>query len=224
MSDIHGNVFNSGNFGNFGLIQSGQSNVHIGPPVESQDAGATSPPDTMRRQVFVVHGRDEHVLRSIMLFLRRLDLRPLGWGDVLQGTGESSPFLGQAVARGAEMAQAAIVILTPDDLAMLHPALRDENELSYETALAGQPRPNVLIELGMVMMAFPQRTILIEVGAVRPIADLAGRNVVRLDGSEVSLAKIVERLKGAGCQVDDTGADWRDTSPFRDLDAYYRHP
>nr|WP_103884738.1 nucleotide-binding protein [Actinacidiphila yanglinensis] len=185
--------------------------------------GRPSAPGRTRR-VFVVYGRDEQVRREMFELLRRLDLRPLEWEDLVRATGQASPFLGDVVAHAPSQAQAALVLLTPDDVAHLHPRLAGPNEPEYEREPTGQPRQNVLIELGMVLMAYPERTLIVEVGALRPAADTAGRNVIRFDGSEAALGKIVQRLKQAGCEVDDTGSDWRQTWPFRHLDAYDRTP
>ncbi len=116
------------------------------------------------------------------------------------------------------------MLLTPDDIVTLHPDLRGHAEPEYETRPVCQARPNVLIELGMVLMAYPERTLIVEVGGLRPIADIAGRNVIRFDGSATAVGKIVERLKLAGCTVNDTGSDWRQTYPFQHLSAYHRRP
>ncbi|MEU6198124.1 nucleotide-binding protein [Streptomyces sp. NPDC047061] len=174
------------------------------------------------RSVFVVHGRDEEVRTAMFGLLRRLDLRPLEWERLVRNTGGTAPFLGEVIEKALSQAQAALVLLTPDDVAKLHPHLLGDREQPYETQLTGQPRQNVLIELGMALMAYPERTIIVEVGEVRPAADLAGRNVIRFDGSETAVSKIVERLKGAECDLDDTRPDWRDTSYFRNLAAYRR--
>ncbi|CAM5469439.1 Nucleotide-binding protein OS=Streptomyces tendae OX=1932 GN=GUR47_18405 PE=4 SV=1 [Streptomyces tendae] len=171
-----------------------------------------------------MHGRDDQVRREVYELLRRLDLRPKEWEDLVRATGQASPFLGDVVAAAPAQAQAALVLLTPDDVVTLHPQLRGHNEPDHETRPVCQPRPNVLIELGMVLMAYPERTLIVEVGGVRPIADIAGRNVIRFDGSETALGKVVERLKLAGCTVNDTGSDWRQTYPFRHLSAYHRRP
>ena len=85
-----------------------------------------------------------------------------------------------------------------------------------------QPRPNVLIELGMALSAYRNRTIIVELGRLRRIADLDGLNVIRFDGSGTAIGKLVERLKLAGCAVDDTGSDWRETHRFHGLDSYTR--
>ncbi len=65
---------------------------------------------------------------------------------------------------------------------------------------------------------------MVEMGELRPISDIGGRNVIRFDGSPASMGKLVERLKSAGCAVDDRGGDWRDPRRFARLDAYDRRP
>ncbi|GFH38304.1 nucleotide-binding protein [Streptomyces pacificus] len=209
-------------------------NVHNTPQQQQQPAGgqeaaraaqaqAQAQADHGRsRSVFVVHGRDEEVRTAMFGLLRRLDLRPLEWERLVRGAGGTAPFLGEVVEKALSQAQAALVLLTPDDVAMLHPHLMGFNEQPHEVRLTGQPRQNVLIELGMALMAYPERTIIVQVGQVRPASDLAGRNVVHFDGSEAAVSKIVERLKGAHCDLDDTRPDWRDISYFTRLAAYHR--
>ncbi|GGS66607.1 TIR domain-containing protein [Streptomyces cinerochromogenes] len=214
--------------GNGNTTNSGTQNFYGTPPApasagrahEDQDPSGPSP--DRRRNVFVVHGRDEEVRVKMFDLLRLLDLHPLEWEDLVRATGKTAPFLGEVVAKAPDQAQAALVLLTPDDLVQLHPELRGPTEPPYETEPTGQPRPNVLIELGMVLMAYPERTLMVEVGALRPIADIAGRNVIKFDGSETALRKIAQRLRLAGCTVDDTRSDWLQTWPYRHLSAYGR--
>ncbi|MER6681029.1 nucleotide-binding protein [Streptomyces olivaceoviridis] len=210
--------------GNNNTTNSGTQNYYGAPPAAARDTGPDQdgPAPDRRRNVFVVHGRDEEVRLRMFDLLRLLDLRPLEWEALVNATGKTAPFLGEVVAGAPELAQAALVLLTPDDVAQLHPDLRGRNEPPYEIEPTGQPRPNVLIELGMVLMAYPERTLMVEVGELRPIADIAGRNVIRFDGTETALRKIAERLKLAGCAVDDTRSDWLQTWPYRHLTAYGR--
>ena len=191
---------------------------------EPQDAvpGRPAPPADKARNVFMVYGRDEEVRREMFGLLRKLDLHPLEWEDLVQATGQTAPFLGDVVALAPAQAQAALVLLTPDDQVRLHADLVAENDPEYERWLIGQARPNVLLELGMVLMAYPGRTLIVEIGHLRPIADLGGRNVIRFDGTEVAVGKIVQRLKDAGCKVNDAGSDWREIWPYRGLSAYRR--
>jgi predicted nucleotide-binding protein len=227
--DRHGNIVNygSGNIGhnnNSFTSPSGASHaVGGGSQVSGQDEANPLPQDRSRN-VFVVSGRDEQVRRAMFLFLRQLDLRPLEWEDAVRASGQSAPYIGSVVAQMPSLAQAALILLTPDDVVTLHPALHSDNEGEYETRPASQPRPDVLIELGMMLMAYPERALIVEFGSMRPIEELSGRNVIRFDGSQPALSKIVERLKAAGCYVNDTGTDWRQTWAFRDLSAFRRRP
>ncbi|WP_033281268.1 TIR domain-containing protein [Streptomyces sp. NRRL F-525] len=196
------------------------------PGTSAQASGQPSAPPPAghdrSRSVFVVHGRDEEVRAAMFGLLRRLDLRPLEWEELVRATGKTSPFLGEVVMNAPAQAQAALVLLTPDDVAKLHPHLLGNRERDDETQLTGQPRQNVLIELGMVLMAYPERTVIVEVGRLRHVADTAGINVIRFDGTEASLAKIAARLRLAGCQLDDTRPEWRETRHFQNLSAYRR--
>jgi predicted nucleotide-binding protein len=192
------------------------------PQVPERTSGQAAAEHGRSRSVFVVHGRDEEVRRSMFGLLRRLDLRPLEWEELVRATGSTAPYLGEVVRNAPSQAQAALVLLTPDDVAKLHPHLLGDTEPADETQLTGQPRQNVLIELGMVLMAYPERTVIVEVGRLRHVADTAGLNVIRFDGTQSALAKIAARLKQAGCLLDDSRPDWRDTWHFRNLSAYRR--
>ncbi|MET9218930.1 nucleotide-binding protein [Streptomyces sp. NPDC088197] len=187
------------------------------------DSPAPTPYDGLRsRNVFVVHGRDEQARLAMFGLLRRLDLRPLEWEELVRATGKTSPYIGEVIANAPSLAQAALVLLTPDDTAKLHPELLGDYERVDEVQYTGQPRQNVLIELGMVLMAYRARTVIVEVGRLRHATDIEGLNVIRFDGSQSSLEKVVARLKVAECPVDDSRSDWRDTSYFENLSAYRR--
>jgi hypothetical protein len=203
----------------------------IGPSATAPRTHPTSPrPDQGRakvpntRDVFVIHGRDIPVVEAFWQFFQALDLHPLDWEEVVSSTQSATPFLGDAVRAAFDDIQAAIVLLTPDDIVHLHPDLRDPADPDYESRPTGQARPNVLFEAGMAFGLYPKRTIMIEVGRLRPFADVSGRNVVRFDGSVVALQKIVQRLKNAGCAVNDSGTGWLDIRRFANLAAFSRHP
>jgi predicted nucleotide-binding protein len=186
-------------------------------------AGRASPAGRARN-VFVIHGRDEQVREPLFEVLRAVDLRPLEWEALVRATGNTAPALLTVVETALEWSQAVVVLLTPDDVVRLHPSLHGEREASTETAPMLQPRPNVLIELGMALMRCQERTIILEVGDLRPVADLGGLNVIRFDGSEVSIGKLIQRLKNAGCPVDDSGGDWRGVRRFAGVEAFSRKP
>ena len=174
------------------------------------------------REVFVIHGRDSQARLALWRFLQAIDLHPLDWEEVVSRTKGGVPYMGEVLAKAFEENQAAIALCTPDDGAMLHPDLRGSHEPAHETELTGQVRPNVLIETGMALAVQPLRTVIIEIGDLRPASDVLGRNVIRFDGKVESLVKIAGRLETVGCAVNTSGTDWLDTRPFADLDAYRR--
>jgi predicted nucleotide-binding protein len=176
------------------------------------------------KRVFVVYGRDGALARSFFDLLYTVGLEPLEWEKLVRPTGMTAPYLGDVVRNAPHLAQATLVLLSPDDIVELHPDLRQDNDHPYERARAGQARPNVLFELGLAFMAYPRQTIIVEVGLMRPIADLAGLNVIRFDGSAIAIKKVVDRLTLAGCLVDTSGADWLDPGRFASLAAYRRGP
>jgi predicted nucleotide-binding protein len=161
---------------------------------------------------------------KVFELVRALDLRPMEWETLVSATRHTAPSLLTVLQTAFLRAQATIALLTPDDIVHLHPALHERHELAVETAPAMQARPNVLIELGMAMMSCADRTIIVQVGDLRPVADLGGLNFIHFDGGDAALGKLVQRLKSAGCPVDDTGSDWRRTDRFADLGAYHRRP
>jgi hypothetical protein len=83
--------------------------------------------------------------------------------------------------------------------------------------LTPQARPNVLFEAGMAFGVHADRTVLVELGSMRPFSDIYGRHVVRLNGTDKPLRDIARRLEGIGCAVDDSNDDWASTRfPERD--------
>ncbi len=116
----------------------------------------------------------------------------------------------------ALFAQAAVVVvlLTPDDLVVLKADLRKASDPPYESVMTGQARPNVLFEAGMAFGRYPNSTVLVQVGDVKPFSDSGGRHVTRLGNDPKSRAEFVTKLRNAGCSVDDTGTDWYSEGDF----------
>jgi predicted nucleotide-binding protein len=174
--------------------------------------------------VFLVHGRDGLIASRFKDLLRCVNLLPLEWEELVAASGSVTPYLGQVVASAPHLAQATLVLLSPDDIVELHPDLYQDNDQPYERGRDGQARPNVLFELGLALTAYPTRTIVVEVGQMRPVADLAGLNMIHFDGSSQSIKKVIERLKQAECPVDDSGTDWLSPERFAGLPTYRRGP
>jgi predicted nucleotide-binding protein len=161
------------------------------------------------RTVFVIHGRDERLRGGMFDFLRSLDLKPLEWTEAVKLTGKGSPYIGEILDTAFSRAQAVVVLFTPDDEARLRDALCGAHEPAYETHLTPQARPNVLFEAGMAMARDPDRTILVQIGDLRPFSDIAGRHAIRMDNSSPKRQDLAVRLQSAGCIVNLSGTDWQ---------------
>jgi predicted nucleotide-binding protein len=72
----------------------------------------------------------------------------------------------------------------------------------------------VIFEAGLALGKYPDRTILVQVGNLRPFSDVAGRHFIQLRNSSKSRQELAQRLKLAGCEVDLTGTDWHDAGSF----------
>lgn len=171
-----------------------------------------SPSDS--RSVFVVHGRNEPLRKSMFDFLRSINLSPMEWTTAVELTGEGSPYIGQVLDAAFDHATAVVVLMTPDEVAYLQPRY-GHGENDQETQPAPQARPNVLFEAGMALGRDAKRTVLVEVGEVRPFSDVAGRHAIRLSNAPASRQALANRLRTAGCAVNLNGTDWlpRATSP-----------
>ncbi|MCP4385400.1 MAG: nucleotide-binding protein [Hyphomicrobiales bacterium] len=165
------------------------------------------------RSVFVVHGRNDELRDAMFTFLRSIDLAPIEWTQAVELTGHGSPYIGEVLDAAFDNAQAIVVLMTADEVAYLQPRYASGDD-DPETLPAAQARPNVLFEAGMALGRDAQRTVMVEVGEVRPFSDVAGRHVVRLNDSASSRQALAQRLETAGCEVDLTGTDWHTAGDF----------
>lgn len=166
-----------------------------------------------QRSVFVVHGRNEQLRRSMFEFLRSINLAPIEWSSAVAATGDASPYIGQVLDVAFDRASAVVVLMTPDEIAYLQPRY-SHGETDPDTEPLAQARPNVLFEAGMALGRDAKRTVLVEVGTVRPFSDIAGRHAVRLTNDIASRQELARRLETAGCAVDLSGTDWHSTGDF----------
>lgn len=164
--------------------------------------------------VFVVYGRNEEARNALFAFLRSIGVHPLEFSEAILKTGEAAPYIGNILNTAFSLARAVIVLMTPDDEARLREHYRKPQDSNHETHLTPQARPNVLFEAGMALGRFPKRTILVELGVLRPFSDISGRHVIRLDNSEEKRRDLAQRLEVAGCQISLEGTDWRTTGNF----------
>jgi predicted nucleotide-binding protein len=107
-----------------------------------------------------------------------------------------------------------VVVLTGDDLARLRDELLEDHDPEHERSLTQQPRPNVLFEAGMAFGRHADRTIMVQIGPVRPFSDLAGKHVIHFQGTPEQRTELRERLRTAKCDVSEAGTDWLKAGNF----------
>lgn len=180
---------------------------------------AAAPTRSTRRpqgnKVFVVHGRDAEIRKAMYRFLRALGIEPIEWNKAIALSKRASPYNAEIVEAAFKDAQAVVVLMTPDDKARLRSDLLKNDDGQHERRLTGQARPNVLFEAGMAFGTHPDRTVLVEVGTLRPFSDVAGRHVVRLTNHIESRRELATKLENAGCKVDTSGTDWLQEGDFK---------
>lgn len=169
---------------------------------------------TDKRKVFLVHGRNMVIRGHLVDYLEALDLRVVEWDEAVRATGQASPYTGDVVRAGMDIAYAVVVLLTPDDIGNVDPAHRHPNDPPHEYQPTGQARMNVIFEAGMAMALDRSKTVLVEVGAVRPMTDTAGVNLVRLTNSVDARRALANRLGIAGLAVDMDRDKWRTVGDF----------
>jgi predicted nucleotide-binding protein len=165
-------------------------------------------------KVWIVYGRNDSIRKSLFEFLHSLGLQPIEWNSALAATRKGSPHIAEVLEAGFSKAIATVILFTPDDEAKLKDEFIKRNDLRFERKLTGQPRPNVLFEAGMAFGRHPEKTIIVQVGKIRPISDLSGRHITHLSDSFESRHQLIGKLRTAGCPVDDTGDDWHTAGNF----------
>ena len=182
--------------------------------IPDRAAAGKNPEAADPARVFVVHGRNDAVRREFFTFLRSLGLSPTEWGHAIRDSRMGAPSIGQVLDAAFANATAVLVLLTGDDLALLQEEFRHAGDPPFEAALTPQARPNVLFEAGMALGRKPDRTIIVEVGLLRPFSDLAGRHTVRFTGDIASRHELAKRLEDLGCTVNLRGSDWQTSGDF----------
>jgi predicted nucleotide-binding protein len=166
------------------------------------------------KNVMVVYGRNRQISDSMFSFLRALKLNPIEWSEAVKETGKGSPYVGEILDAAFKMAQAVVVLLTPDEQIQLRRELCSDKD-EYEHERGFQPRANVLIEAGMALAKAEPRTVLVEFGDVLRASDLDGRHAVRLDDSPEKRNELASRLRTAGCDPDTGNQGWYRAGSFK---------
>lgn len=171
---------------------------------------------TNDKKVMVVHGRDK-ARDDLFNLLRALGLEPIEWAEAVRSTGTTKPSTGQAVEAAFATAQAAVILLVPEEQVALRNDLRDPKDPS-DDQLDWQPRPNVFYEGGIAVTSHPDQTIVLELGRPRTATDLAGVNTIRIGSDPAWRHNLATRLRDAGCPVDTDGSDWLKVGEFTEPD------
>lgn len=168
-----------------------------------------------QRVVFVVHGRNLKALDSLVAFLKSIGLVPITFTQAVPHVRQGAPYTFDVLGRAFSLAHAVIVFLTPDDKGCLKRKFRKKDDLSYETRPTGQARLNVIFEAGMALGGtFRDKTILVELGVLRPFSDIGGMITVRLKNEISARQNLINRLRAINCAVTLTGNDWQTTGDF----------
>ena len=175
-----------------------------------------------RRNVFVVHGRNEPARRAIFDQLTAFGLRPIEWSQAVQYTNSPTPSIVDILDAAMEYAQAIVVLCTPDDEARLLERYSKPDDPGYESELRGQARQNVTWEGGMAYGRYRERTVIVQIGSLRPMSDTAGLHALRFDGSVECRKDFGDRLESTGCRVDRSGAHWLSVGDWASVKASLR--
>lgn len=208
-----------------GALNSGERNgvAEASPPLQSESPKrparkkeASKPSKARDNSVFIVHGRDEGLRKSMFEFLRALTLNPMEWSKavLLPSKGGANPHVDAILDAAMARVQAVVVIFSPDDLAMLKESLLGKGEKRTEGKLQGQPRPNVIFEAGLALGRHPEKTLLVQIGNVRGFSDIAGKHLVHLTNDVPKRKDVANRLHKIGCRVDLGGDDWMTAGNF----------
>ena len=122
--------------------------------------------------------------------------------------------MNDAVTKIMEQAQAIVVMLSPDDQAKLRSQFVAKSERSTEGKLRGQARLNVIFETGIAIGTHHKKTVIVEVGDVKPFTDISGMHILRLTGADHSRHEFCQRLQSLGCNIDRDGDRWLRAGDF----------
>jgi predicted nucleotide-binding protein len=167
--------------------------------------------------VFVVHERNTKARDELTHFLRSLDIKVIEWSKAVALTKKPNPYIGEVIDAGFLHAQAIVVLLTADDEAKLKDKFITASDHSFERKPTGQPRQNVLFEAGMAFGRYNATTVLVRIGDLRPMSDVAGIHILHLSDTPTSRKQFVSKLKIAGVVLNDDGDDWLTAGDFDSL-------
>ncbi|MBV9991593.1 MAG: nucleotide-binding protein [Alphaproteobacteria bacterium] len=172
---------------------------------------------TRNNSIFVVHGRDHKLTEDMYAFLRAIGINPMEWNDAIKAAkGGANPIVGDVIHDAMKKVQGVMVLLSADEDARLKSkfaTMQDKKKNLHK--LDGQPRPNVIFEAGLALGAHSSKTILVQVGDVREISDIAGKHMAHLNDTAASRKALALRLQDKlKFKVNLTGDTWLTVGRF----------
>ena len=150
--------------------------------------------------VFLVHGRNLALASAVTNTLEFIGARVLDFDETRRSPEFTGRYIGQVLDYAFSRAQAIVVILSPDDAVRIRSHFRLDEDPRF--GIEYQPRPNVLIELGMALQSHPDRLVLLEFPPLRQINDIAGLlRVTYKDDMSAFAAELQSKLLQAGCTL-----------------------
>lgn len=185
-------------------------------PHQSTGRARRSPPPRRRtprrgKKVWVVQGRNKRISRATYSFLSSAGLEPM---EFLKAARKPAAHIGEILDSAFDQAAAVVVLLTPDDQGKLNRKFLTPDDDDHERKLTPQARLNVIFEAGMAFGKNAGNVVLVEFGKLRPFTNISGRHVVKMNNSPQKRKELLQKLRLAGCDVDDSGERWLDEGDF----------
>jgi predicted nucleotide-binding protein len=172
---------------------------------------------TKDNSMFVVHGRDAKLNRDMYAFLSSIGIVPMEWDHAIKAAkGGANPIVGDVISQAMERVQGVMILFSPDEEAKIRSKFASQADKRKALHLKGfQPRPNVIFEAGLALGAHSDKTILVQVGNVREISDIAGKHMVHLSDSFADRKRLADRLESKlKFKIDLTGTTWQTIGNF----------
>jgi predicted nucleotide-binding protein len=172
---------------------------------------------TKDNSMFVVHGRDAQLNKDMYAFLATIGIVPMEWDQAIKAAkGGANPIVGDVISNAMARVQGVMILFSPDEEAKIRSKFASERDKKRGDHLKGfQPRPNVIFEAGLALGAHSDKTILVQVGDVRDISDIAGKHMVHLDNSFAARKRLADRLESKlKFKVDLAGTVWQEIGNF----------
>jgi hypothetical protein len=72
----------------------------------------------------------------------------------------------------------------------------------------------VIFETGIAIGAYHKKTVIVQVGDVKPFTDIGGMHILHMSGSDASRNELSKRLESLGCKIDTDGDHWLRAGDF----------